>query len=89
MIYPFRKTVFNCKQATFLSIKRDEGKITVFERVKLSYHLLYCEPCRRFIHQWRRLAGMAREWNSIQSSAAPFVLPDAAKNKMQKITEGL
>jgi hypothetical protein len=52
MMVPFRKTMFNCKQATLLSIKKEEGKITPVERLKLWYHLLYCDPCRRFIYQW-------------------------------------
>jgi hypothetical protein len=48
MMKPFKKTLYNCKQATLLSLKRDEGRISLVERVKLAYHLLYCEPCRKF-----------------------------------------
>lgn len=50
-IYLFKKTVFNCKQATLLSLKKEEGKISIIERVKLFYDLLYCSYCRRFVKQ--------------------------------------
>jgi hypothetical protein len=49
--YLFKKTITNCRKATLLSLKRDEGKITLTERVKLSYHLMFCIYCRRFIKQ--------------------------------------
>ena len=50
-VYPFKKTVFNCKQATLLSLKKEEGKITFRESVLLWYHLLYCKFCKRFTKQ--------------------------------------
>jgi hypothetical protein len=50
-VYLLKKTVFNCKQATLLSLKKEEGKISILERAKLSYHLLYCSYCRNFVKQ--------------------------------------
>lgn len=50
-VYLFKKTVLNCKQATILALKKEEGKISISERIKLSYHLLYCRFCRRFVKQ--------------------------------------
>lgn len=50
-IYLFKKTVLNCKHATLLAQKKEEDKISITERVKLSYHLLYCSYCRRFVKQ--------------------------------------
>ena len=73
MIYPFRKVVFNCKEATLLSIKKEEGKIDVIERLKLWYHLLYCDPCRRFIAQWKKLAGKAGGSKSVTNTLSASV----------------
>jgi hypothetical protein len=87
MTYPFRKTVFDCKQATLLSIKRDQGNITLFERVKLSYHLLYCSPCRRFISQSQQLDRAGKELDKNLSAHPPFLLPESAKERIQKIIE--
>ncbi len=50
-VYLFKKTVFNCKQATLLSLKKEEGKISFVENIKLNYHLLYCSYCRLFVAQ--------------------------------------
>lgn len=87
-IYPFRKIVFDCKQATLLSIKKAEGKISFIERVKLSYHLLYCDPCRRFIRQWSEL-----DQKSPASIEPMLTLPDASKDRIhleiKKISGGL
>lgn len=84
MFYPFRKTVFDCKQATLLSVKRDEGTITLFERVKLAYHLLYCDPCRRFIAQSAMIDNATSSLGEALSAAPPFALPDALKEKIQQ-----
>ncbi|NOT94078.1 hypothetical protein [Ferruginibacter sp.] len=50
-LYLFKKNVFNCKHATLLSLKNEEGKISFIEKIKLHYHLLYCKYCKRFIKQ--------------------------------------
>jgi hypothetical protein len=84
MIYLFRKTVYNCHQATLLSIKRDEGAISLFERMKLAYHLLYCDPCRRFIAQSQRLNKAGKELGELLSTRPPFSLSDIAKERIQK-----
>lgn len=80
MIYLFRKTVFNCKQATLLSIKREEGRITGVERMKLWYHLLYCDPCRRFIDQWDLLNKEIKK----SKKNALFTMSEQSKEDIQR-----
>jgi hypothetical protein len=89
MIYLFKKTIFDCKQATLLSIKRDQGAISLFERVKLSYHLLYCDPCRQFVKQSQLLDRAGRQLNHLMSSRPPFSLSETAKSRIQKNIESL
>jgi hypothetical protein len=79
MTYLFKKTVFNCNQATLLSIKKEEGRITFLERLKLSYHLLYCDPCRRFIDQSGRINRIGRKMGQVLSSRPPFALSETAR----------
>lgn len=83
MIYPFRKTIFNCRQATYLSVKREEGTVTLLERVKLGYHLLYCEPCRRFIQQWELLKQTSNS-KTFFAWQPPYSLSDQAKEKIRR-----
>lgn len=89
MIYLFKKTVYNCHQATLLSIKRDQGAITLFERVKLGYHLMYCDPCRRFIVQSQKLDHAGQDLSERLSIRPPFSLSDQARVRLQKITDTL
>jgi hypothetical protein len=84
MIYLFKKTVYNCHRATLLSIKREEGAISLFERVQLAYHLLYCDPCRRFIGQSQRLTNAGKELSRNLSKKPPFSLSEGAKERLQK-----
>ena len=80
MIYLFSKTVFDCRQATFLSVKKDEGTITPFERAKVWYHMLYCEPCRRFARQWDFLKQAKRPTSF--ALQPPFTLSAEAREKI-------
>jgi hypothetical protein len=89
MIYPFRKTIFDCKQATLLSIKKEQGAITFPERIRLQYHLLFCDPCKRFIEQSRKLDSAGRELDQQMSLHPPFQLSDSAREKMKKMIGSL
>jgi hypothetical protein len=84
VIYLFKKIVFDCKQATLLSIKQEEGRITFFEKLKLSYHLLYCDPCRRFIEQSKQIDQIGQELDQRLSSRPPFTLPEVTKDRIQQ-----
>lgn len=85
MIYLFRKIVFDCKEATRLSIKKEEGKITFVEQLKLRYHLLYCDPCRRFIRQWNLLQPIGKNVTSFNEGQPLMRLSDEAREKIHKL----
>lgn len=87
MIYPFRKIVFDCKQATLLSIKKAEGKISLVEKWKLSYHLWYCDPCRRFISQWKRFDGLKQMGEEKLLVKPPFQLSETSRIAIQQEIE--
>lgn len=89
MIYPFKKTIFDCKQATLLSIKKEQGAITFPERIKLRYHLLFCDPCRRFIDQSKKIDDAGRALDQQMLAHPPFRLSDDTRERMKKIVESL
>jgi hypothetical protein len=84
MIYPFKKTVFNCKQATLLSLKKDEGKISFPERIKLLYHLLYCGICRRFIRQSHLLNTLTKGQEETLLEEPPYTLSPESRENIQR-----
>jgi hypothetical protein len=78
----FKKTAYDCRQATLLSIKKEEGRISISERVKLSYHLLRCDPCRRFNEQSARVSELAANMKDAVSDQSPHVLSEKARERM-------
>lgn len=87
MIYPFKKTVFNCSQATLLSLKKEEGKITLTEHVKLSYHLLYCGVCREFIRQSHVINKIGKGMGKALLHTPPFSLTKERKQSLREQIE--
>lgn len=43
--------MYNCEEATLLMAKRDEGKLTVVENIRLKIHLAVCGLCTSFDQQ--------------------------------------
>jgi hypothetical protein len=83
-MYLFKKTVFDCKQATLLSLKKEEGKITIPERVKLFYHLIYCVYCRRFVKQSSVINHIGKGVINSIFTDPPHTLSEKAKENMQQ-----
>jgi hypothetical protein len=42
---------YNCKKATLAAVRKEEGIISLKEKILLGTHLLYCRFCRRFVRQ--------------------------------------
>jgi hypothetical protein len=84
-MYLFRKIVFDCHQATFLSLKKDAGTITLLERLKLSYHLLYCDPCRQFIRQSHAIDSGGKALHDVLQANPPYRLPDRTREEISKL----
>jgi len=76
----FRKTAYDCKQATLLTIKKEEGKITFIETLKLHYHFLFCDPCRRFMDQWTAINEKAKS----ATESLPFKLSEESKERIKR-----
>jgi hypothetical protein len=49
--------MISCKEASFLTAKKEEGKLSFGESLKLWFHTSMCEFCTRFYKQMRRIGG--------------------------------
>jgi hypothetical protein len=85
--YLFKKTIYNCKQATFLITKKSEQKLSIAENLKLFYHLLFCDPCKEFAKQSHIIDGAMHDCQETLSQHPPHVLPEAAKKKIQEMID--
>jgi hypothetical protein len=83
-IYLFKKTVLNCKQATLLSLKKEEGRISFMENIKLQYHVLYCKYCRRFIKQSAVINHQGAQIPESLFNHPAHTLPAETKAKIQR-----
>ena len=83
-IYLFKKTVLDCKQATLLSLKKEEGKASISERVKLFYHLLFCIYCKRFIKQSSIINHIGKGIANSIFTNPPHILSAIIKEDIQK-----
>lgn len=79
----FRRIVYDCHEATLLSIKKDEGKITLRERVQLWYHLLACDPCRNFIKQSALINQAGKKLQQLMGTQPPYKLSDTVRSRIQ------
>lgn len=48
--------MINCKEATFLMAKKEEGKLSFVGRMKLSMHTSMCSLCKKFEKQSAKIA---------------------------------
>lgn len=49
----YRAIWLSCERATFLMSKKEEGKLTLKEKLQLKLHLRICDFCTRFQKQVR------------------------------------
>jgi len=85
--YLFKKTVFNCRQATFLMIKKSESGLTFTERLKLSYHLLFCDPCKNFLNQSGLIDQLLHNCHEHLTDDPAHSLSPNAKQKIQELID--
>jgi len=47
--------MIGCREATFLMAKKEEGKLSIIERIKLAIHSSMCAVCKNFEKQTGRI----------------------------------
>lgn len=71
----------NCRDATMLTAKKEEGKLSFTENIKLSMHLSMCSFCRRFEKQSRTIASES------MVVSAENELSESAKRRIQDVLD--
>lgn len=70
--------MIGCKEATLLTIKDAERKTTIVEKLKLLFHLMMCEYCRRFKQQNKTMDEIVRKQQVFDT------LPETLKFRLKK-----
>lgn len=71
----------NCKEATFLMAKKEEGKLSFKERIKLTMHTSMCSLCRKFEKQTSKIAEESRHVHGEDE------MPAFARERIEKMIE--
>ena len=74
-----RYLMISCKDATMLTAKNEEGKLSFGERMKLGMHTSMCSLCKKFEKQAHTIAIESKE---VMDDAE---LSEPAKERIQKM----
>lgn len=79
-----KNIVRNCKEATQIALKKEEGKISYKERIQLAIHLMYCDACKQFIKQSAIINKAMKQLQQKLNTHPTHTLSTEAKEKMQQ-----
>lgn len=79
-----KNIIHNCKTATLISLKKEDGPITVNERARLFIHLLFCDACKQFIKQSALINKLLKRLNNSLPADPPHKLSSETKEKIQQ-----
>lgn len=75
--------MISCKEATYLTSKKEQGKISIVERMKLSFHAMMCKFCKMFAVQNDVIVHHAKRMEDALSSTNTAILPDNVKEHIK------
>ena len=80
----------NCKEATLLSVVKEDKKLSLGLQIKLFVHLIYCASCRAFVNQSKKITSILSNYKNTITSSPIHNLSLAQKDALQnKINEQL
>ena len=80
----FENITYSCKEATLLSLKKEEIKLTRLQKIKLFAHLVHCKYCRLFLKQAELIEKSAKNIHQQFFKNPPYTLSDESKKVFQK-----
>lgn len=80
--FVMRHLMINCRDATLLTAKKEEGKLGFVENIQLRIHISMCSFCKRFEKQARTIASESK------GVSAEGELSESAKQRIRDILNG-
>lgn len=74
------KLFINCEEANHTCDKTQYNEASLWEKIILNLHLIYCAACRKYTARNSKLTKAVRD-------AKPKTLPKNQKEKMKKVLE--
>ncbi|MFY9311205.1 MAG: hypothetical protein WAQ28_19330 [Bacteroidia bacterium] len=79
----FEGLTAHCKEATMLTVKKEETKLPFFSQLKLWMHLAYCASCRKFVKQSNQISAYASAYKRNITQSTDSVLTEDQKTRLQ------
>lgn len=73
--------MLSCHEATFLMAKKEEGKLKLGDRLKLTFHTSMCRFCRLFQRQTRQIGAESGQIRSDELLSPVF------RDRLQQLIE--
>ncbi len=73
--------MLNCKEATLLMAKKEEGKLSILGKMQLSMHTSMCSFCRKFEQQTKQISKESKHVH------AEEIMSDAANDRIIKMID--
>lgn len=74
--------MMNCKEATLLIIKKQEGKLSIGDKIKLRFHVMMCKFCKLFEKDVQLIDGHIHE--CIEEDKLDYHMTDSGKEQIKK-----
>ncbi len=81
------KIFVNCKEATLLTCKKQDGKVSFKERMQLLLHLLVCKVCALFYKQSTLLHQQLTHIHQTETLPVSIQMDEERKKSLQEIIE--
>lgn len=81
---PFKNISYSCKEATLLSERAKEMKLSFLQRFKLSIHLSYCKYCQRFVQQSKLMDTAMKKYKEDLFESPSYNLSVEFKDSLQE-----
>lgn len=78
-----KNMIIHCHEATYFMAKKEEGKLSLRDRLKLSLHTSICAACKKFEKQTTRIK------EESQAISASDTLPTPTRERMKKSLQDL
>lgn len=79
-----RNSIYNCKQATLFILKKKDRRLSITERARLFIHLLFCDPCKRFVKQSDFIDHSLHHCDEMLYDQPVHSLPEETRKKIQQ-----
>ena len=80
----FKRILNNCVEASLLSLKSKEEKITLKQKFEMKFHVFFCRCCKNFTKQSVQIDESMKAYIEEMDSKPPVKASDVFKARMKE-----